>query len=62
MADGGSTVVLVEQDLGRAMATAGQISCMLEGRIVLAGAAESLTREEITAAYFGLNRSPANPS
>ena len=56
MADGGSTVVLVEQDLRRAMAVAGQIYCMLEGRIVLAGAAGALSREQITAAYFGLNR------
>ena len=62
MADGESTVVLVEQDLRRAMAVAGQIYCMLEGRIVLAGAANSLTREEITAAYFGLNRTSLSAS
>ncbi len=62
MADGGSTVLLVEQDLRRAMAVAGQINCMLEGRIVLAGAADSLTRDEITAAYFGLERTTARPS
>jgi branched-chain amino acid transport system ATP-binding protein len=62
MGEGDSTVVLVEQDLGRAMAAAGHISCMLEGRIVLAGTAASLTREEITAAYFGLNRPTAAAS
>ena len=62
MADGGSTVVLVEQDLRRAMAVAGRINCMLEGRIVLEGASVALTRDEITAAYFGLDRSAANAS
>jgi hypothetical protein len=29
---------------------------MLEGSIVLEGAAKELNREQITAAYFGLNR------
>ena len=52
----GTTIILVEQDLRRAMATATQLFCMLEGRIVLAGAAHSLTREAIMDAYFGLNR------
>ena len=62
MTEGGATVVVVEQDLSRAMAVARQIACMLEGRIVLAGAAGTLTREEITAAYFGLNRTPTGTS
>jgi branched-chain amino acid transport system ATP-binding protein len=30
--------------------------CMLEGRIVLEGAAGELSREQITDAYFGLQR------
>jgi hypothetical protein len=29
---------------------------MLEGRVVLAGSSRELTREQITAAYFGLRR------
>lgn len=62
MSEGGSTVVIVEQDLRRAMAVAGQIACMLEGRIVLAGTAGTLTREEITEAYFGLKKSPVGPA
>lgn len=52
----GTTVVLVEQDLRRAMAAASHIACMLEGRIVLSGPAETLTRAQIMDAYFGLNR------
>ncbi len=52
-----ATVVLVEQDLRRAMDVSGRIACMLEGRIVLAGASGSLTRE---ADHRGLLR-PSSP-
>jgi branched-chain amino acid transport system ATP-binding protein len=52
----GATVVLVEQDLTRAMAVADRVFCMLEGRIVLEGRTEELTREAITEAYFGLQK------
>jgi branched-chain amino acid transport system ATP-binding protein len=52
----GATVILVEQDLTRAAAVADRVVCMLEGRIVLEGAAGELTRERITEAYFGLRR------
>ena len=54
---GGATVVLVEQDLSRAMRVATRVACMLEGKVVLEGAAAEMTREQITAAYFGLDRS-----
>lgn len=53
----GATLLLVEQDLARALRVATRVVCMLEGRIVLEGAAATLTREEVTAAYFGLGRS-----
>jgi branched-chain amino acid transport system ATP-binding protein len=52
----GATVIVVEQDLARAAAVADRVVCMLEGRIVLEGAAGELTREQITEAYFGLRR------
>jgi branched-chain amino acid transport system ATP-binding protein len=52
----GTTLVLVEQDLARALGAATRVACMLEGRIVLEGPAASMTREEVTAAYFGLGR------
>jgi branched-chain amino acid transport system ATP-binding protein len=51
-----ATVVLVEQDLSRALSVATRVVCMLEGRLVLAGAAGELTREQVTDAYFGLAR------
>jgi branched-chain amino acid transport system ATP-binding protein len=50
----GATIILVEQDLGRAMRFADRVVCMLEGRIVLEGAAAALTRDQVTEAYFGL--------
>jgi branched-chain amino acid transport system ATP-binding protein len=53
---GGTTIILVEQDLSRALGVANRIACMLEGAIVLEGAAADLSRDDITAAYFGLNR------
>jgi len=50
----GTTAILVEQDLGRAMRIADRVVCLLEGRIVLEGPAAALTREQVTEAYFGL--------
>ena len=50
----GVTVVLVEQDLARALEFADRVVCMLEGRLVLEGTSGDLTRDQVTAAYFGL--------
>jgi len=54
----GATVVLVEQDLTRALRVAGRVICLLEGRVVLEGEARSLDRDQVVNAYFGL-RSPS---
>jgi branched-chain amino acid transport system ATP-binding protein len=54
--ESGTTVLLVEQDLGRAMGIAQRVVCMLEGRLVLEGPVDQLTREQVTEAYFGLGR------
>ncbi len=55
----GTTVVLVEQDVARALATATRVACMLEGRIVLEGDAAAVSRDQIVEAYFGLQRGAA---
>ena len=55
----GTTIILVEQDLTRAMGVADRVICMLEGKAVLEGRAKELTREQVTEAYFGLNRAKA---
>lgn len=50
----GTTLLLVEQDLGRAMAFADRVLCLREGRIVLAAPAAGLDRQTVTDAYFGM--------
>jgi branched-chain amino acid transport system ATP-binding protein len=50
----GTTVLLVEQDVGQAMKFADRITCMLEGRQVLEGSPSDISSEEIFAAYFGV--------
>jgi branched-chain amino acid transport system ATP-binding protein len=52
----GATIVLVEQDIARALGVATRVACMLEGRIILEGLAKDMTREQVTEAYFGLKR------
>src|SRR5262252_512347 len=49
----GSSLVIVEQDIVQALKAANHVYCLQEGRIALAGAAATLTREAISAAYFG---------
>ena len=55
----GTTVLLVEQDLSRALKVAQRVICMLEGRVVLEGPTASLPREAVTEAYFGVGRERA---
>ena len=47
-------MLVVEQDLGQALSVADRLQCLLEGRTVLEAPAVDLTREEVAAAYFGL--------
>ncbi len=49
----GTSLVLVEQDLGRAMDVCDRLYCILEGRIVLSGRPGEVTRDDVIAAYFG---------
>ena len=51
---GGLSIVIVEQNVAQAMESAQHIYCLQEGRVTLSGAAGTLTREQITAAYFGV--------
>ena len=54
--DGSATVILVEQNLDRAMSVSQRIVCMLEGRTRLMGASSELTAQEVVNAYFGLGK------
>jgi branched-chain amino acid transport system ATP-binding protein len=50
----GTTVLVVEQDLNQALSVADRVQCLLEGRTVLEGKADEFTRDQVAAAYFGL--------
>jgi branched-chain amino acid transport system ATP-binding protein len=50
----GTTVVVIEQDIGQALRAADRVYCLLEGRVALEGAPEDLDRDRIAAAYFGV--------
>lgn len=51
--DTGAAVVIVEQDISRALAVADRVYCMMEGRVTLTASAKDVSREAIHAAYFG---------
>jgi len=50
---GGASIVVVEQDIGQALAVADRVYCLMEGRVTLTGTPSSLTPDAIHAAYFG---------
>ena len=50
----GLSLIVVEQDIAQALKAARQVYCLQEGRIVLQGSAREMTRESISAAYFGV--------
>jgi branched-chain amino acid transport system ATP-binding protein len=49
----GSSLIIVEQDIVQALKAADRVYCLQEGRIALSGAASTLSRADISAAYFG---------
>ncbi|TQL66268.1 amino acid/amide ABC transporter ATP-binding protein 2 (HAAT family) [Nocardioides albertanoniae] len=55
IAEKGTTVLVVEQDLTQALTVADRVQCILEGRTVLEGAKSEVTREQVQAAYFGID-------
>jgi branched-chain amino acid transport system ATP-binding protein len=50
----GTAAVVVEQDIGQALAIADRVYCLQEGRVALQGRAGQVTRADISAAYFGV--------
>jgi len=50
----GLSMIIVEQDIVQALQAAAHVYCLQEGRIALHGRARELTRESISAAYFGV--------
>ncbi len=50
----GTTLVLVEQDISRALDASARFYCFQEGRVALAADCRGFDRQAITSAYFGL--------
>jgi branched-chain amino acid transport system ATP-binding protein len=50
----GISLIIVEQDIVQALKTASHVICLQEGRVSLEGEAKSMSREKISAAYFGV--------
>jgi len=50
---GGTSVILVEQDISQAVAMSDRLYCLQEGHVSLTGPSTELNRERISAAYFG---------
>jgi branched-chain amino acid transport system ATP-binding protein len=50
----GLSLIIVEQDIAQALRAASHVYCLQEGRVALKGPAGELTRETISAAYFGV--------
>lgn len=50
----GMAAIIVEQDMAKAMSVARRLYCLQEGRVSLEGRPDSLTREAISRAYFGV--------
>jgi len=50
----GTSMIIVEQDIGQALKVADRVYCMMEGRITLQGTPGSLSRDAIHNAYFGV--------
>jgi branched-chain amino acid transport system ATP-binding protein len=50
----GTTLLIVEQDIQRALRVADRVYCMQKGRVTLQGRPRELGRDEIKLAYFGV--------
>src|SRR5260370_33143274 len=55
----GLRVLPGEQAVSRALRVATHIHCLLEGRTTLQGRPADVTAEQVEAAYFGMNGTPA---
>jgi branched-chain amino acid transport system ATP-binding protein len=54
VAQAGTTVILVEQDVTRGLKAADQVYCLLEGKVSLAGRPAALSLAQVSQAYFGV--------
>lgn len=50
----GMTALVVEQDITKALSVSSRVCCLQEGRVSLEGESDSVSREDISRAYFGV--------
>jgi branched-chain amino acid transport system ATP-binding protein len=50
----GTALLIVEQDINRALDAAARFYCLLAGRVALTAPCRGFDRQAITSAYFGL--------
>ncbi|WP_299808150.1 ABC transporter ATP-binding protein [uncultured Roseibium sp.] len=50
----GMSAIIVEQDIAKAVSVSSRVYCLQEGRVSLEGRPQDLTRDAISAAYFGV--------
>lgn len=50
----GMTAVIVEQDIAKALSVSSRVYCLQEGRVSLEGKSDTVSRKEISHAYFGM--------
>ena len=51
----GMTAMIVEQDISKALSVSSRVYCLQEGRVSLEGRTDAISRDQITAAYFGVD-------
>ncbi|MDJ1016503.1 MAG: ABC transporter ATP-binding protein [Paracoccaceae bacterium] len=51
----GMSAVIVEQDISKALSVSDRVYCLMEGRVTLEGASNSVSRDAISHAYFGID-------
>ena len=52
--DDGMSAIVVEQDISKALEISNRVYCLQEGKISLEGDSKTITREQISKAYFGM--------
>jgi branched-chain amino acid transport system ATP-binding protein len=51
----GMSAIIVEQDISKALSVSDRVYCLQEGRVSLEGASNTVSREAISQAYFGID-------
>ncbi len=50
----GMSAIIVEQDITKALSVSSRVYCLQEGRVSLESASDTVSREDISRAYFGI--------